>query len=271
LFFLHGMGANGKSTLIGVLQGLLGEYAKQAAPELLVSRGGDRHPTELADLFGARFVASIEVDEGKRLAETLVKQMTGGDRMKGRFMRQDFFEWEPTHKLILAANHRPEIRGTDYAIWRRIHLVPFTVQIPEEERDKQLPAKLRVELPGILTWAIAGCLDWRRNGLGVAEAVREATEGYRAEQDILSDFLEDECTLGPDLWVSASSLHEAYVAWSGGRGQRGAAVLSPTAFGSRCAERGFRSERRSVSGKQMRGWAGLRLARPSIGPPPSFQ
>ena len=260
---MHGGGANGKSTFIAVLQAMLGDYAKQAAPELLVSRGGDHHPTELADLFGARLVASVEVDDGKRLAESLVKQMTGGDKMKARFMRQDFFEWVPTHKLFLAANHRPEIRGTDYAIWRRIHLVPFTVTIPEDERDPKLGEKLRVELPGILNWAIAGCLDWQQNGLGVPQAVRTATEEYRQEQDVLADFLAEHCVIDPQAYAVAGILYKTYTTWCEADG---ANPISRTAFGRRLTERGFRAEKPRIGGKQTRVWRGLGLATPTDDP-----
>jgi len=257
LCFMCGGGANGKSTFIGVIQYMLGDYARQAAPELLVSRGGDRHPTELADLFGARLVTSIEVDEGKRLAETLVKQMTGGDKMKARFMRQDFFEWVPTHKLFLAANHRPEIRGTDYAIWRRIHLVPFTVTIPEDERDPKLGEKLRAELPGILNWAIAGCLAWQRNGLGVPQAVKDATEEYRQEQDVLADFLDEHCVIDPQAYAVAGPLHKLYTTWC----ENGVAkALNQQAFGRRLTERGFKADKPRIGGKQTRIWRGLRIA-----------
>jgi P4 family phage/plasmid primase-like protien len=254
LFFLHGGGANGKSTLLTVLQALMGDYARQAAPELLVSRGGDRHPTELADLFGARAVMSVEVDEGKRLAETLVKQMTGGDKLKARFMRADFFEWTPTHKLFLAANHRPEIRGTDYAIWRRIHLVPFGVTIPKRERDGKLPEKLLAELPGILNWAIAGCLDWQRSGLGVPQAVEDATNAYRQEQDVLADFLTEHCVIDAQANVFSGALYKAYTTWCETNGTKS---ISNTAFGRRLTERGFTAAR--VGKAQTRAWKGLRL------------
>ncbi len=161
LLFLYGTGANGKSTLINALMEAMGDYALQAAPELLTVKAS-AHPTELADLKGARFVASVEVEDGKHLAESLVKQMTGGDRIKARFMRADFFEFSPTHKVFLAANHKPEVRGTDTGIWRRIKTVPFDVTIPKGERDPALLAKLRDELPGILRWAVEGCLLWQR-------------------------------------------------------------------------------------------------------------
>jgi P4 family phage/plasmid primase-like protien len=235
LFFFYGSGANGKSTLLTVLQALLGDYAKQAAPELLVSRGGDRHPTELADLFGARLVASVEVEEGRRLAETLIKQMTGGDRMKARFMKQDFFEWTPTHKVILVANHKPEVRGTDYAIWRRIHLIPFTVTIPEGERDPKLPEKLIAEASGILNWLIAGCLDWQQEGLRVPQAVKKATNDYQREEDVIGTFITETCQVDTNLEVPSGALYAAYRAWCAARSME---PISHTLFGRRLTDKG---------------------------------
>jgi putative DNA primase/helicase len=251
--FFYGGGANGKSTFLDTVQEMLGDYAQTAAPDLLVSRGGDRHPTELADLFGARWVSSIEVDEGKRLAETLVKQMTGGDKMKARFMRTDFFQWSPTHKLFLAANHKPEIRGTDYAIWRRIRLVPFTVTIPEEERDSNLAAKLLDELPGVLNWAIHGCKEWQKQGLSTPEAVREATEEYRQEQDLIGRFMEDRCVLAAQAFVNSGVLFKGYTAWCE---ENGARPMTTQAFGRRMTEKGFVAGR-GTDGKRI--WKGTRL------------
>ena len=255
LAFLYGSGANGKSTLLTLIRTLLGDYAKHAAPDLLMQRQNDRHTTELADLFGARLVTSVEVDEGKRLAEVLIKQMTGGDPMKGRFLFKDFFEWMPTHKLLLAANHKPEIRGTDHAIWRRIHLVPFTVTIPLGERDEALPAKLLAEGAGILQWALRGCLDWQQDGLRVPDTVRAATEGYRQEQDILARFLESATIRDPQAWVTAAALYGAYLAWCKKENE---AAITQTAFGRRMGEYGYASDKGS---KGARVWRGLRLTR----------
>jgi putative DNA primase/helicase len=235
LFFLYGVGANGKSTLINTFLEGLGDYGKQAAPELLTAKPGT-HPTELADLMGARFVPSVEVEDGRRLAESLVKQLTGGDRIKARFMRQDFFEFDPTHKVLLAANHKPVIRGTDHAIWRRIKLIPFEIVIPNEEQDKNLPEKLRAELPGILAWAVRGCLDWQRDGLAEPPQVTDATAEYREEMDTLGAFIEECCVAGPGASVKATPLYEAYKAWCE---QNGETYQKQKWFGMRLTERGF--------------------------------
>src|SRR5262249_53818113 len=181
--FLYGIGANGKTTFLLAVREMLGDYACQAVSELLLERRHESHPTERADLFGKRFVATIETDEGKRIAEGLMKQLTGGDKVRARFMCRDFFEFTPSHKIFLAANHKPVVRGTDLATWRRIKLVPFTVTIPNKERDKTLLDKLRKEFPGILAWAVRGCQAWQASGLAEPKEITAATAGYRSEMD----------------------------------------------------------------------------------------
>jgi len=198
------------------------------------------HPTELADLFGARFVASVEVEDGRRMAESLVKQLTGGERVRARYMHRDFFEFEPTHKVALVANHRPEVRGTDHAIWRRIKLVPFDVTIPDEERDERLPEKLRDELPGILAWMVEGCLLWQREGLGEPEEVRAATAGYQADMDVLAGFLEERCAVRPEARVGASPLWKEWKEWCEENGEKPG---TQTKFGMRLKERGFEKKK----------------------------
>lgn len=235
LFFAHGAGANGKSTLTDTMQSLLGDYARQAEPGLLLARQ-DAHPTGVADLHGARLVIATEVEEGRRLAETTVKQLTGGDRIKARLMRQDFFEFTPTHKLFLQGNHRPVVRGTDHAIWRRLRLIPFTVTIPREEQDRRLVERLRRELPGILNWAIEGCLRWGRSGLSEPEAVVAATSRYRSEMDLLGGFLEECCVVDDHAKASAASLYKAYREWLDDNGER---LVSQKSFGTALGERGF--------------------------------
>lgn len=239
LFFPYGGGANGKSTFLKALLSMMGrDYATQAAPDLLTI-GRDRHPTELADLAGVRFVASIEVADGKRLAEALVKQLTGGDPVKARLMRQDFFQFDPTFKIWLAANHKPIIQGTDLAIWRRIRLIPFTVTIPEAEQDKRLGDKLLAELPGILAWAVRGCLAWQHDGLGVPAAVTAATEAYRAESDQLAAFLEECIDLDPTGQEQAGPLYQAYKTWTEANGLGPRDILTNVRFGRALEERGF--------------------------------
>jgi putative DNA primase/helicase len=251
---LYGTGANGKSTVLNALLEVLGDYGIQAAPDLLISKRGS-HPTELADLFGMRFVTSIEVEDGRRFAESLVKQLTGGDRVRARRMRQDFWEFDPTHTVFLATNHKPEVRGTDNAIWRRIRLIPFTETIPPDEQDKKLPQKLRAELPGIMTWAIEGCLEWQLDGLRAPKEVRQATGEYRSEMDIIGAFLGECCVLGAEETVSAGDLYRAYGEWCKDTGE---APDKQRKFGARLTERGrFERYRGGKSGGHR--WRGVDL------------
>lgn len=234
LFVFHGIGANGKSVLLTLLLSVLGsDYGMQAPPDLLMEKRNDAHPTERADLYGKRLVCSIETDDGRRLAESLVKQLTGGDRIRARRMHQDHFEFAPTHKIILAANHKPVVRGTDHAMWRRIRLVPFDVVIPPADQDKALTGKLQDELPGILAWAVRGCVDWQRHGLGEPTEVTAATASYRVEQDALAEFIAERCALDPDSYDRASRLFAAYRDWTGEK------TANQRRFGKAMTERGF--------------------------------
>jgi P4 family phage/plasmid primase-like protien len=235
LHALWGSGANGKSVLIGTMLALLGDYGATAAPELLLTRDG-KHPTEVADLQGRRFVCSVETDDGRRLAEAAVKSLTGGDKVKARRMYENFWEFSPTHKLALVTNHKPKITGTDHAIWRRLRLIPFEVTIPDAEQDKALPAKLQAELPGILAWAVRGCLEWQRRGLDAPEKVRTATATYKAESDHLASFLAECVKESPGDELQARVFYQAYVAWCDDNGQK---PQNGTAFGLRLGERGF--------------------------------
>lgn len=248
----HGGGGNGKSTKLKMWLAMLGDYGKQAAPGLLMRKYGETHPTELADLRGARLVVVTEVEEGQRLAEVLVKQLTGGDKLKARLMRQDFHEFDPTFKIVMAVNHLPRITGTDHAIWRRIRMTPFEVTIPDDEQDKRLAEKLKAELPGILAWAVRGCLEWQRGGLAPPPQVGRATAAYRADMDTIGDFLRD-CTR-PDAAgiVTAKAIYAAYLRWCEQNGER---ALSQKQLGGRLTERGFNRRR----GGQGHLWVGLAL------------
>jgi putative DNA primase/helicase len=209
----------------------------QAVSDLLMVKANEAHPTERADLFGKRLVATIETEEGKRIAEALMKQLTGGDKMRARRMREDFWEFKPLHKIILAANHKPAVRGCDHAVWRRIKLVPFTVTIPDAEKDKELPDKLLKELAGILAWSVRGCKEWQESGLIEPNEVREATEKYRAEQNLIAAFLSACCVLQPELRIRVSTLHETYINWSGDK------TTTQRFFSDRLREAGYVSER----------------------------
>lgn len=260
LFFLHGSGANGKSTFIEALLGALGsDYATQAAPNLLMAKTFDAHPTEVADLCGKRFVATVEIGDGRKLAEVLVKQLTGGDTLKARRMREDFWHFRPTFTIFLAANHKPGITGTDHAIWRRILMVPFSVTIPADEQDKTLLEKLQAERAGILAWAVRGCMEWQKVGLAPPPEVLSATQEYREEMDSVGDFIRDRCTALPTLRTKASVLYNAYLAWHSL--EEGGEAMTQTAFGRRLGERGYKNTR-TGSG---RFWVGLGL---NAVPPP---
>jgi putative DNA primase/helicase len=251
---LYGTGANGKSTILNALLSAVGDYGMQAAPDLLVAKKGS-HPTEVADLFGMRLVASIEVEDGRRLAESLVKQLTGGDKVRARRMRENFWQFDPTHKVFMAVNHKPEIRGTDSAIWRRLRLIPFTETIPPAEQDKQLPQKLEAELPGILVWALEGCLEWQREGLQAPAEVRRATGQYRSEMDVIGAFLQDECEIDKGFRESFTALYQRYEKWCEDGGEK---AETRRRFNARLKERGGFEARRSGPGGANE-WHGLRL------------
>jgi putative DNA primase/helicase len=240
MFILHGTGANGKSVLIDVIRAILGDYARNADSSTFMTQQSDRIRSDVARLAGARFVATVEIDEGRRLSEALVKQVSSGDRMTARFLNKNDFEFTPRFKLWMATNHKPVIKGTDYAIWRRIKLIPFTVTIPEAERDGNLTDKLLGELPGILAWAVRGCLEYQAKGLQEPDAIRAATNAYRADMDELGNFM-DECTVSGERYeASAAALYGAYIKWSAGSKQ----AVTQNRFGKQMNERGFERIRR---------------------------
>jgi putative DNA primase/helicase len=216
---LYGTGSNGKSTLLKVLGGLLGDYARHTPTETLLVKRGDQISNDIARLAGARMVTAIESEGGRRMAEALIKQLTGGDKIAARFLHREFFEFEPNFKLWLASNHKPRIKGSDNAIWRRIHLIPFEVMIPENERDRDLGEKLRSERPGILRWAVEGCKLWREEGLAAPATVKAATNQYREESDIVASFIEECCVLGEGCTVKKAGLYASYAEWCKNSGE----------------------------------------------------
>lgn len=235
LFIPYGTGANGKTTLLQIISTLMGDYGQQSPIETLSLRRFSGVPNDVARLRGARFVSSIEVEEGRRIAESLVKALTGGDTITARFLFSEYFEFIPQFKLFLGTNHKPIIRGTDLAIWRRIRLIPFQVTIPEDKQDKELGNKLKQELPGILNWALEGCLQWQKEGLGTPEEVREATEEYRKESDILASFLEENTSMDKEGMIKSSVLYSHYREWCEENGEKS---ISSTAFGKALLEKG---------------------------------
>jgi putative DNA primase/helicase len=258
IFILHGDGANGKTTLIETVMYVLGDYAKSAAPDLLLQKRTDSHTTGVADLMGARFVSSVEVDDGRRLNEALVKRLTGRDTIKARFMRRDFFDFKPSHKLFLAVNHRPEIQGTDKGIWRRIRLIPFEVEIPEEQQDSKLLDKLIEEASGILSWAVKGCLKWQQSGLGLPSAVKEASQVYQAESDVIGRFIDECCEIDESYRITKRELYDFYKEWCEKNGERHHASKK---FGGLIKKRRqFNEKRGRVDDKVVRFWVGLKLA-----------
>jgi putative DNA primase/helicase len=273
VYFPYGRGSNGKSTLLNTVKAAAGEYAMQAKDDLLLVKRGESHPTELADLYRRRLVVSTEVEDGRRLAEALVKQLTGGERVRARRMREDFWEFDPTHKVWVAANHKPEIRGTDFAIWRRIRLIPFDATFydrpedvpagqPPRLKDPALADTLRAELPGVLAWAVRGCVAWRQDGITVPGRVHQATAQYREEMDVLAAFLEERCEVLPHAAAPASALYQAYDAWCGTSGEK---AESQRKFGDRLSERGYAKSRDPSTGRIVRLGVRLRADNPPGG------
>jgi P4 family phage/plasmid primase-like protien len=221
LFFLYGIGANGKSTFIEMMEKLFGDYAWRAPASLFLEDKWNSGQSNLvASLPERRFVVGAEVPTGARLAESRIKDLTGGDSLNARKLYCEAFNFRPTHKLWFYGNHKPTIRGTDAGIWRRIRLIPFTVQIPEAERDTGIVERLTSELPGILNWTIRGCLDWQQRKLGAPECVMQATEDYREEEDSIGEFIDEECVVAARERVTKANLFQAYTQWCGARGVR---------------------------------------------------
>jgi len=254
LFFLYGTGSNGKSVFLSTIAGLLGDYAKTAPASAFTATSTEQHPTDVAGLRGARFVTAIETEDGRWWAEAKIKSLTGGDPVTARFMRQDFFEYVPQFKLIVAGNHKPGLRSVDEAIRRRLHLIPFTVTIGEKERDPQLAEKLKAEYPGILQWAIEGCLAWQRDGLNPPDIVRDATSQYLAAEDAIGRWIEERCAVGPSYWTSGAALFSDWQRWCEQTGERPG---TQKRFTQALQGRGIPSGRSGAAGT--RGFAGIAL------------
>ena len=256
------MGANGKSVFVNTLLGILGDYAAVAPMEVFTATHNPQHPTSLAAVLRgvAAPAAATETSkaDGQRWAESKLKSITGGEPITARRMRQDEFTYTPQFKPMLSGNHRPQLRNVDEAMRRRIHLVPFEVTIPEDERDPHLDEKLRAEWGGILHWAVEGCLAWQKDGLRPPEAVTAATKGYMEEQDVLGQWLEEKTEKGER--EKPGELYENYKRWAETRGEY--YKLSQKQFSQKLTERGFAPLRSDG----LRYIVGIRLKSPAMGP-----
>jgi putative DNA primase/helicase len=252
VFCWWGPGANGKTTLENVVRYVLGQYAVNLPFSALEMK--NRNSNDLVSLAGARFVTAAETNEGVRLNEARIKVLTGGDPITARRLYHEAFTFEPTHKLVLAFNHKPIIADDSEGMWRRMQLTPFTQQFKREEQDTTLPDKLRAEAPGILAWAVQGCLLWQKEGLGVPKVVAEATAAYREESDHIGQFIADCCVVEAGATVASGALWQRYQQWTA---ENEEVPLSRKTFGDRLEKRGFPADRGGHGGNRTR--KGIRL------------
>jgi putative DNA primase/helicase len=254
LFFAYGTGGNGKTTFINTIAKCVGNYHRTAPIETFTASRHERHPTDLAHLRGARLVTATETEEGRHWAESKIKTVTGGDTISARFMRQDFFDYRPQFKLLIAGNFKPGLRSVDEAIRRRLHLIPFAVTIPPEERDNELEDRLEGELPGILAWMIDGCLAWQKEGLNPPEVVISATNNYLEAEDVFAAWMDERCEADQQAWETSSALFSDWLAYANNAGEEPG---SRRRFAERLTARGFQSKKNNN-----RGFSGLRLRTP---------
>jgi P4 family phage/plasmid primase-like protien len=252
-FFCYGMGANGKSVFLAVLRALLGEYAKQADFNTFLVQRNEKVRNDLAALANARVITAIEAEEGGRLSMQVIKSWTGADPITARFLFGEYFTFQPTGKIWLAANNKPAISERNHAAWRRVRLIPFNVTIPEAEQDKDLEAKLLQELPGILNWAIEGLLEYSESGLDAPRAVLNATNEYRRENDSLEQFIFECCDLGKLKVCKNTELYNAYLSFCG---MSGIIALSQTKFSIELKAREGITSAKSKHGIE---WKGIAL------------
>jgi|CZKU01.1.fsa_nt_gi putative DNA primase/helicase len=257
LSFWHGKGGNGKSVLAELLLRIMGSYAGKAAPDLLFrTERTDRHPAEIADLHGLRLVFCNETARGRAWDEARVKDMTGGDRIKARRMREDFWEFDPTHKIIVFGNHKPTLRVIDEGMKRRLRLVPFAVSFVGRE-NRNLLSDLMTEAPGILRRLVGGCVAWHAHGLPSADAIKQSTESYIADEDTLGQFFSEACTLHPDARTTRKRLRDAYVKWTEAGGEE--KPIGAKAFAQAVRDLDGVTERQVREGDKAptHGWAGI--------------
>lgn len=259
LCFAYGGGGNGKGVLIHVLAGILADYAVNAAMETFTAAKHDRHPTEIAALRGARLVTASETEQGREWAEARIKQLTGGDTMRARFMRQDEFEFTPVLKLLIIGNNKPSLSSVDEAARRRFNLLPFVFKpaVP----DLQLEKKLRNEWPAILRWMIQGCRDWQHNKLVRPDVVQVATDEYFTAQDTFRQWLEERCTVEPCNPYRKATTQELFASWSEFAKLNNEPAGTQKSFGDRMDKLGFRKNKHVPTGRgsRARGYEGIEI------------
>jgi len=258
MFFLFGGGSNGKSVFIDILQALLGTYSiKIPVSALMINKNSNdsKSENEKARLQGKRLLIASETEENQRLAESVVKDLTGGDSLTARFLYGQTFEFNPSHKLWMYGNHKPTIKGTDNGIWRRIRLIPFEAIFSKDDRDPDLTNKLKEELPGILQWTIYGLNEWKKSGLGnTPKAIKEATAEFRQEQDIVAEFLE-QCTERSDIAETPQNiLFKRFQQWQDDTGNR--TSMNTRVFTNKLKAKGYRSEKGTGNKRK---WIGLKI------------
>ena len=234
--FLFGPGGNGKSVFANTLHAILKDYAARAPAEAFLSSRGERHPTDLAGMQGARLVVGSELPAGRAWNESAIKDLTGGDPITARFMRQDFFTYNPQFTLLIVGNHQPSIGAVDDAMRRRVLLIPFTAKIPKDQRDRRLEEKLRVEHGGILRWMAEGAVQWYAHGLQVPQTVLDATEDYLEAEDVLGQFIAEALEADPHKEVPSTELFDQYSTWCV---RQNARPMSQRALTQALKERGF--------------------------------
>jgi putative DNA primase/helicase len=254
-YICYGSGRNGKSTFTSTIQEIIGDFASIINPEALLKSNKD-HQHDIAELQGKRLVLAQEIDAGRKLNEGLIKQLTGGDVIVGRQKYEKNIRFIPTCKILLSVNHKPEIKGDDTGIWRRVNLIPFTVSIPPEQVDKDLPQKLLAEKEGIFRWMVEGAVQWYAKGLQVPKAVTAANAEYRSDMDTVGRFLEQCCELEEDAFVEVSKLFDEYECWAV---IEGADTVSKQEFGRKLNGRGLSSSTKKVEGCTVRVRLGLKL------------
>ena len=252
MFILYGSGANGKTTFLNTLMYILGDYAIATPTETFMKKAGDQNTNDIARLRGTRFVTTTEAEQGRRLSEPIIKKITGNDQMTARFLYGEYFNFTPTFKIFMATNHKPVIKGTDYGIWRRIRLIPFTTRIDEDKQDKHLEMKLKNEASGILNWLLEGTARWKREGLKAPASILNATDEYRGEMDVIGNFLKECCVHGKERTIRIRELYKAYGDWCDENNEH---PVSERFFSMRLKEIGFTQGRTA----EARYWNGLGL------------